>query len=138
MTTSQIFASQMIEIDLGFDLNVEPLNSCLIWELMIALHTNKKTKSAYYANESDANEENAFYIDFGLKSGIDLCVWDVENGFIRLLFNQDKTNQTIVNIEYSNFNLENLLNEISKFTKVSFDLDKIKKEITRQNDLNFD
>ena len=137
MTTSQIFASQMIEINLGLD---EPkvLNPHLIWELMIALSTNKKTNSAYYNDESDENEGNSFYVDFGLKSGTDLYIWDAENGFIKLVFNFDKINQTTISFVYSDFNLENLLNEISKFTKVSFDLDKIKKEITRQNDLNFD
>jgi hypothetical protein len=137
MTTSQIFASQMIEIDLGFD---EPkvLNPHIIWELMIALSTNKKTKSAYYTDESDENEGNSFYIDFGLKSGTDLFLWDVENGTIKIHFDNNRDTKKTISILYSDFNLENLLNEISKFTKVSFDLDKIKKEITRQNDLNFD
>ena len=137
MTTSQIFASQMIEIDLGFD---EPkvLNSHSIWELMIALGTNKKTNKAYNENESDANENDCYYIDFGLKSGTDLYIWDVENGTIKIQFDNNRDTEKTISILYSDFNLENLLNEISKFTKVSFDLDKIKKEITRQNDLNFD
>jgi hypothetical protein len=137
MTTSQIFASQMIEIDLGLD---EPkvLNSHLIWELMIALGTNTHTKSAYSDNESDNESDDCYYIDFGLKSGIDLYIWDFENGQIKLQFDYEKSTEKIIGILYSDFNIENILNEISKFTKVVFDLDKIKKEITRQNDLNFD
>jgi hypothetical protein len=137
MTTSQIFASQMIEIDLGFDAP-KVLNSHLIWELMIALGTNVKTKSAYSENESDNESDDCYYIDFGLKSGIDLYMWDFENGYIKLQFDHDKSTEKTMSILYSDFNIENILHEISKFTKISFDLDKIKKEITRQNDLHFD
>jgi|688.fasta_scaffold217364_3 hypothetical protein len=137
-TPSQIFASEMIKIDLGLDINPSPLHSGFMWQLMIALKTRQSTKTAYYENESDEGEEDFFYIDFGLKSGIDLYVWDFDFDLIRLKFNDNKPNQTIIDIEYSNFNIENVLNEISKFTKVTFDLDKIKKEIIRQNDLNWD
>ena len=145
MTTSQIFASQMIEIDLGFDINPSPLYQCLIEDVNVAIKTIFKNATfEYYKTEFNIRDENNCIIDkidctdftiiFNDNENNTLLLQEFENNCV-IIFNPCEENEKIFKIQKNDFNFDCILKHIENELNIKFNQNDIKNAITYFSDL---